>query len=230
MLKFFFYALLAANGLLLAFHQGYLEALIPSGREPGRVARQFNADKIKLVSAPASPVPVQEAVAPEPDAAMATVAAKQAPPACIEIGNFTLAEGKRVEAQLAALSPAGKVSRREIQEISSSMVFIPPQDGKDGADKKAVELRALGINDFYIIQDNNEQRWGISLGIFRTEEAARAHLAALNRQGLRNARLIGYKTPLNRVAFQLREPDADLKAEIDKIKKGFPRREIRNCG
>jgi hypothetical protein len=231
MLNFFFFCLLAANGALFAFNQGYLETLIPSGREPARVANQFNASKIKLVNpAVANAGAASAPVAPDPALVAATVEKKQTAIACTEIGNFTAAEGKRFEAQLVALSLTDKSSRREIQEISSHMVFIPPQEGKDGADSKAAELRKLGITDFYVIPENSGQRWGISLGIFKTEEAARARLAALSQKGVRNARLIEYKIPLNRVAFQLRESDAGAKAGIEKIKAEFPRHEARNCG
>ena len=225
MLKLLFYCLLAANGLLFAFHQGYLETLLPSGREPARVANQFNANKVKLISAV-----VANAAAPEPDLPIASAEKKQASIACTEIGNFTAAEGKRFEAQLVALSLADNSTRREIQETSSHMVFIPPHEGKDGADRKTAELRNLGVTDFYVIQENSDQRWGISLGIFKTEEAARTRLTALNQKGIRSARLIGYRIPLNRIAFQLRESDAGTKAGIDKIKADFPRQEVRNCG
>lgn len=225
MLKFFFYSLLAANGLLFAFQQGYLETLVPSGREPARLANQYNANKIKLVS----PIAAQALAGTAPDPAEVSTETPQSAIVCTEIGNFTLAESKRFEAQLAALSLADKSSRREIKEDGSYMVFIPPQADQNGADSKAAELRQLGITDFYVIQDNSDQRWGISLGIFRTEEAARARLAELNKKGIRSARLIRNKTPLNRIAFQLRQSDADTKASIDKIKAGFPRQAIRNC-
>lgn len=231
MLKFFFCCLLAANGVLFAYHQGYLETLVPSGREPARIANQFNVSKIKLVSpAVANSAAVQAPAAPQPDPAAAPAEKTQIAIACTEIGNFTIAEAQQFEAQLAALSLADKSSRRQIQETSSHMIFIPPQEGKDGADKKSAELRKLGITDFYVIQDNSSQRWGISLGIFKTEEAARTRLAALNQKSIRSAGLIEYKVPLNRIAFQIRESDAGTRAGIDKIKTDFPRQETRTCG
>ncbi|OGB27651.1 MAG: hypothetical protein A3I66_07235 [Burkholderiales bacterium RIFCSPLOWO2_02_FULL_57_36] len=226
MLKFFFLLLLAANGVLFAYHQGHLEKLFPSGREPARIGKQINADKFKLVPAPAMNV---SAVAAEPEQAGAIVGQKQGLLACTEIGNFTAADAKRFEARLAEGSVSGKLSRRAVQETSSHMIMIPPQEGKEGADKKAGELRKLGITDFYVIQDNNDQRWGISLGIFKTEEAARVRLVTLNQQGVRSARLIEYTFPLTRVAFQLRDLDDEAQGVITKIKSEFPRQEIRAC-
>jgi hypothetical protein len=226
MLRFFFWFLLLANGLLFAFHQGYIDTLVPTGREPERAANQLNANKIKLVS----PAAVRAAaVVPAPQPAAALVEKKQNLVACTEVGNFNIAEARQFETRLVALVPAARISRRDIQEISSHMIFIPPQRGKYGADRKAAELRKLGITDFYVIQDGSEQRWGISLGIFKTEEAAQAHLAALNQQGIRGARLLEHKVPLNKIAFQVRELDPGTKGNIEKLKVDFPRQEMRNC-
>lgn len=226
MLKFFFCCLLLANGLLFAFHQGYLDALIPSGREPARIANQLNASKIKLLS-PSAATAAGAAAAP---ASTAPIAGQPATVAgCTEIGNFNAVDAKQFEAQLTLASLMDKMTRRDLREAGSHMVFIPPQEGKAGADKKADELRNLGITDFYVIQDGSEQRWGISLGIFKTEEAARMHMATLTQKGVRSARIVDYKVPSNKVVFQLRDLDANAKASLDKIKDGFPRQESRNC-
>lgn len=242
MLKLIFWALLAANGLLFAYQQGYLETLLPSGREPARMRNQLNADKIKLISGavPTPPAPAthpitaasSSAAAPATSSAVAApektaqAASQAGPVSCIEIGNFTGAEARRFEAHLASVAPGSKFARREIQEAGSHMVFIPPQDGKEGADRQVAELRRLDISDFYVIQDNSSQRWGISLGIFKSEEAARAHLQILMQKGIRNAQLVDYRLASNRIAFQLREPDT---GNLDRIKAGFPRQEVRGC-
>jgi hypothetical protein len=230
MLKFFFWFLLLANGLLFAYQQGHLDTLLPSGREPARIAQQINVDKFRLIPPPATAVSISAAAASAAtDPAVAANASKQALPVCTEFGNFTTAEAKRFEARLAGSPLAGKFSRRTMQELSSHMILIPPQEGKEGADKKAGELRGLGITDFYIIPDNTALRWGISLGIFKTEESARVRLAALTQQGVRSARLTEYKVPLNRIAFQLRDADSEVLAAFDKIKADYPRQETRNC-
>jgi hypothetical protein len=232
MLKFFFLILLLANGLLFAFHQGHLESLFPSGREPARTGNQLNADKFKLMPAPVKAVSASastSAAAASPEPALAGVERKQNLLACTEIGNFTAAEAKRFEARVAGSAVSGNMSRRTVEETSSHMILIPPQESKEGAEKKAGELRRLGITDFYIIPDNTDQRWGISLGIFKTEEAARVRLAALIQQGVQSARLIEQKIPLTRVAFQLRNLDGESQSVFDKVKLEFPRQEVRLC-
>jgi hypothetical protein len=232
MLKFFFLCLLLANGLLFAFHQGHLEKLFPSGREPTRSANQLNADKFKLIPAPEmtdSASASSPAAAASSEPAVVDPGPKQNLLACTEIGNFNTAEAKRFEAWLAGSPMSGKLSRRAVQETSSHMILIPPQENKEGAEKKANELRRLGVTDFYIIPDNTVQRWGISLGVFKTEEAARIRLAALNQQGVQSARLVEHAIPLNRIAFQLRDLGGESQGIIDKIKAEFPRQEVRSC-
>jgi hypothetical protein len=217
MLKFFFWILLLANSALFAYQQGYLDALVSSGREPARMSNQFNADKIRLIPASA--------------AADSSAAATNKPElaACTEIGNFNAEDARRFEAKLAALALGDRISRRGIQEVASHIVYIPPQGDKEGADKKAGELRRMGVTDFYIIQDNSNLRWGISLGVFKQEEAARAHLASLNQKGVHSARIGQRSVTANMVAFQLKDLEADMKTAVEKVKAEFPRQDVREC-
>jgi hypothetical protein len=231
MLKIFFWLLLLGNAGLFAYQQGHFDALLPSGREPARMKEQLNADKVRLVPPPA-PTPPAPPAEPAPQAAAPDPAPEAKKPvvfACTEIGNFGPDDAKRFSAELASLALGDRVKQRALQEVASHMVYIPPQADKEGAEKKAGELRKLGVDDFFIIQDNSSMRWGISLGVFKHEEAARAHLAALGQKGVRSARIGQRMVTSNQVAFQLRELDEDAKAALDKIKTGFPKQDLRKC-
>lgn len=148
--------------------------------------------------------------------------------ACLEIGNFNEADAGRVESRLATLVPGARLSRRVIREASSHMVFMPPQGSKENADNKVDQLRSLGVTDFYVIQDQSDMRWGISLGIFSSEEAAKKRLEQLRQQGVRTAR-IGTRNAVSKVAFQLRELDAAGRARMDGLKADFPQQQQRKC-
>lgn len=218
MLRLFFWGLLLLNGVLFAMHRGHLDSWLPEVREPARMAAQLNADKIKLVSASAA------LTAPVATAAKAEIVA------CIEIGNFDEAEARRFETRIASLPFGGdKAARRNVPETVRHIVYIPPLGGKDGADKKVAELRKLGIKDFFVIQDNSALRWGISLGIFKSEEAANAHLDGLGQKGVRSARLGVQNLGSSKAAFQLRQLDSGAKLELDKIKAEFPNQDTRDC-
>lgn len=221
MLKFLFLGLLAANAALLAYQAGFMESLLPSGREPARMSRQIEADKVKLI-APDSP-------AAQPPAAAAAVAAAAEPVPCTEIGNFTTEEARRIEADLAPLALGERMTRHGVREVASHMVYIPSQGDRDGAEKKAGELRRLGIRDFYVIQDNSAFRWGISLGVFKSPEMAQAHLANLNQKGVRTARIGERSVSTSLIAFQLRNLDAETRSKVEALRAGWPKLDVRNC-
>lgn len=234
MLKILFSLLLLINGGLLAYQQGYLDAWPSSSREPSRLTQQLHADQLKLVPLPtakssSAPVPDPAAiVAQDAEKNLARADKMSDVLACSEVGNFDATDARRFETQLAMLALGERLTRRAMPENVRHMVYMPPLANKEMADKKAAELKRLGVQDFFVIQDSSALQWGISLGVFKSEEAARQHLAALNQKGVRSAR-IGTHHPATRFAFQLRGLDAAAKDSVNKIKEGFPRQEWRVC-
>ncbi|MBS1187523.1 MAG: hypothetical protein H6R04_1541 [Burkholderiaceae bacterium] len=181
--------------------------------------------------APVATAPPAAATAPTPT----PVAAPPAPPApaakiaCVEVGEFAVTDIKRIEPRLATLALGQRQSRRNVREVASHMVFIPSQGSKAGADKKAAELRRLGVTSLFIIQDNSALRWGISLGVFKTEAAARAYLASLNQRGVRSARVGARSVSTSKVAYQLRELEPATAQALDRILADFPEQKKREC-
>ena len=227
MLKILFGLLLAINGGLFAYQQGWLAPLQSPSREPSRLKQQLHPEQLKLVPLPASPSAATSsmpaaAVMPAADTQPAAVAVAGT---CTEIGNFDAADAQRFESRLATLSLGEHVTRRAIADSARHIVYIPPLGSKEAAERKAAELRKFGVEDFFIIQDNSALQWGISLGVFKTEEAANNQLAALNKKGVRSARVGGG----NRIAFQLHDIDAATRGAIDKIRVDFPRQQWREC-
>ncbi|MDB5767497.1 MAG: hypothetical protein JWQ61_2311 [Collimonas fungivorans] len=227
MLKIIFWLLLLANAALFAMQKGYLGALYSDGREPARIGRQLQPDKIRMTAAESAPAAATSlasaALAP------ATAAADLAPAACTEVGNFSAAEARRFSSQLAERMPAIKFVRRETQEVASHMVYLPSLGSKEAADAKADEVRRLGISDFFVIQDSSPLRYGISLGIFKTDEAAQKQVAGLAKRGLSGAKVGTRSVSSSKVAFQLRDLGGDNRLAFDKIKLDFPAQEVRSC-
>jgi hypothetical protein len=212
-MKLLFWSLLLANIGLFAYHQGHLEDFLPSGQEPSRLSRQINADKLKLI-------PVAEL----------EKKTKSETPVCFEIGNFAIPDARRFEEQLAGLAPPAESERRELNETSTHMVLIPPQRNKEAADKKASELRALGVSDYFVLNEHPTLRWAISLGIFTNEEMARAHMAQLSQKGVRSARMVEYAMPVRKAAFRFKGLDEPARAGVEKLKSEFVGTQTRNCG
>lgn len=227
MLKFVFWLLAGVNLLVLAIGQGYLGSFRTETREPARLKNQLQAGKLTLLTQ-------EQAAAPAADEAATPAAAVPAPPpsyACTEVGNFLLADGRRFEAQVAALELGDRQSRRNVagQDISSYMVYIPPQGSKEGAERKAGELKQLGVTNYFIINEGSAQRWGISLGVFKSETSAQSQLASLNKQGVHSARVAPRYSASKQMAYQFRDLDAATRARLEKIKTQFPEQELRSC-
>ncbi len=234
-----FLLLLAANLALFAWF-GYYSP--PDGAsDPAPSRRQLNEEKIRLLegkelksldSIKPAPSP-----APAPAAAPATAAAaaagtpapSQAPAACVEWGGFAVAEAPKAEQALAPLALGPKLTQRRSEETAGWWVFIPPQANRAAAQKKAAELKGLGVDEYFVLQDEGKMRWAISLGVFSSEEAAKSRLEALRAKGVRSAQTGERDTQVAKVWFQLRGADAAQQAALRQTAHGFPGTDLRPC-
>jgi hypothetical protein len=226
-LKVVFWALLFLNGMLFAYGQGYLGKFQSEEREPARMKRQLSTERLTLVAPGQLPL-AATSVTPADPAGPATPALV----ACTAVGNLNAAEARRFEARLARLDLGERQSREsvQVQDITSHLVYLPPQGGKEGADRRAAELRNRGVSNFFIMSGDSPLKWSISLGVFKTEAAARTQLAALGRQGVQGARLLGRGPQVARFAWQFRDIDADTHASIASIAASFPGVQVESCG
>jgi hypothetical protein len=251
MLKLFFWLLIGGNAALLAFRMGYMDSFLATKSESQRMENQLNADKIKLVdgkiraasaasaataasAASAASATPTSASTPLPASVPSSASVPQSDEsqkrvACTEIGDFGAEDTKKVEPLLAKLSLGDRQAKRKIQEVATYMVYIPSKGNKAGVDKKAKELKEMGIRNFFIIQDNSKMRWGISLGVFKTEAAAKNHLANLKKQGVRSARIGARSVTGTRAVYSLRDLDEKTLAAVKEIMGDFPDQKIRDC-
>lgn len=226
MLKFIFWALLAINAVLLAYSQGLLGNFKASEREPQRIRNQINTDKLQLVSAATATIVKAPPVEPAP--------AEESNPnliACTEMGSLDASDARRFDSQLALLDLGPKVARTEstVQEVTGHMVLIPPHASKEAADAKAAELKELGVSNFFIMNEATGAKWAISLGFFKSEAAAKTLLAALVKQGVTGAKVVGRTSPVTKTLYKIRDIDAATRAKLDVIADRFPDLNTRAC-
>lgn len=183
--------------------------------DPQPLARQIEPKKLKVI-APADLPPVAARPAP--------VALK-----CIEWGGFTLADAPQAQAALEPLQLGPRLAQRRTEESAGWWVFIPPQGSRPAAQKKAAELKALAVDDYFVVQDDGPYRWALSLGVFRSEEAAQARLTALRAQGVRSAQVGPRETPVSKVWLQVKAVDAGLYARLKEVARGMEGSELREC-
>ncbi len=194
--------------------------------EPQLMEQQLNPQAIRLLRA-------DQVAALTTERTKQTVERAKSPPkataACLELGAFNPGDASRVQQALEPLALGSRLTQRRAEEIASYWVFIPPQRNRQAANQKAAELKKLGVEDFYIVQEDSKFRFAISLGVFKTEEAARSRLAELRKKGVRSARVDPRETSVQKIYFTVREvPDA-LVARLNDLRQSFAGSELKDC-
>lgn len=161
-----------------------------------------------------------------PKLAKAAVATAPAA-ACMEWGAFSGAAIARADAAMTELDlPASQVSR-VVVEASGYWVYVPPLKSRNEAEKAARALKELGVTDYSLVQEQTPWRNAISLGIFRSDEAAQAFLKSLQRKGVTDAIAEKRENFLKQVVFYVREPSEATVAKLAAIRTTLPVSEIR---
>jgi len=135
---------------------------------------------------------------------------------------FGVPQQSEAEGEHRTFELGDKLSQREGGE--SYQVYIPSLK-KAEADRKAAELKSLGTADLAVVQDDDPSQFTVSLGVFKTEEAAANYLAQLTQKGVRSAvsRPRGAKTSI----FVIRDPGDAIAAKIAGLKTEFPAATLR---
>jgi hypothetical protein len=206
-----------------------------AGLDPKPLGRQISPEKLRVVPAaelakaqPAAKKGTPQAATPQPPAPGAQPAAAAAS-ACLEWGSFTLTDAPRMEKALEPLALGTRLAQRPTQETAGWWVFMPPQGSRQAALRKAAELKNLGVDEFFVLTDEGQYRWAVSLGVFRTEEAARARLAALRAQGVRTAQVGPREMTVPKVWLQVSAVDPALEARLKEIAARVEGSELKAC-
>ncbi|HWA39579.1 MAG TPA: SPOR domain-containing protein [Burkholderiales bacterium] len=188
------------------------------------LSRQIDPEKLRILGA-GDPPPA----APKPAPAAATSPAGPAVQACLEWGSFTLADAPRAQKMLEPLSLGARVGQRRTEETAGWWVYIPSQGTRQNALKKAAELKSLGVEEYFVVADEGPFRWGVSLGVFRTEEAALSRLATLRRLGVKTAEIGARETTVPKVWLQVQAVDAGIESQLREVAKQIDGSELRTC-
>jgi hypothetical protein len=242
LLRFVFWALLCANALLFAYGRGFLGGAEPEQREPARLRNQLAADKLVLLTgaqaraiaeaAAPSGTPAETAAAAELPATATPVSAPAAlAVACVETDALAAFEARRFETRLARLDLGARQTRLTVpfQEVTSHLVYLPPQGGKEGADRRTLELRERGVTNSFVMQGESPLKWAISLGVFKTEAAASTESARLTKLGIANVRVLPRGPQSQRFAYRFRDIDAQLRDRIVEAGRGMPAAVLHIC-
>lgn len=165
--------------------------------------------------------------APAPAPVAAVPAVKAAVKTCMEWGEFSGTDLAKAQKELAGMKLGDKLVPRTVEYASGYWVYIPPLRSKTAVSKKVAEIKAAGIEDYYVLKDSRKWLNAISLGVFKTEEAAKKFQASMKKKGLRTAKVGERKHTLKFTVFALKHIDTEQAARLSKLQKEFKDSELK---
>ncbi len=188
------------------------------------------------VSAAVSPAP---ASSPAPSSSQLQMTMNMAAPVtdisaatCWEWGDFSGPDLARAKSALAELQLVDKLSQRQIEHEVGYWVYMSPLRNRAAVNRKIAELKALGVSEYFVVQGSGIWQNAISLGVFKTRDAAQNFLHVLNGKGVRTARVGERTNKIKSTLFLLSGLDAPTAAKLNEMQKDFAGTELSKvaCG
>jgi hypothetical protein len=207
--------LLLANVLVAAYF--FVEdRRAPADTETARP--QINPEEIRILGTNVD--------APAGKRAKPTEEAMEPALSCAAWGSFPESQVAAAETRLASLELGARLSRRETAGATSYLVMIPPIARRADINQRVEELNRAGVTDHFVINDG-ESRNGISLGFFKTEDAANRHLGYMKAKGVSDAIVKPRSTGNRTVTFMMQNLSDSERSKLEGIADGFPAVEVK---
>lgn len=197
------------------------------GRETVRGHEPVQAEKIRLLPEPQKAPELALAMSGVPGKPAEAAAAEAKPAVCLEWGAFSGSELKRAALALEKLQLGDKLARYQAGKSDGYWVYIAPRKTLQEAQKKADELKKLGVQESFIIRESSKWQNAISLGIFSTEEAAAKFLDQLREKGVKTAVSGPRSQEAEAAVFQVRDTGDSTTAALTRLKLDFPGSELK---
>lgn len=173
-----------------------------------RLQQQVHPDKIKLLT-------------PREVAQLGPAKIAALPDVCVEWGPFSDADRARALADLEPLALGKLLTQRRVESSTAYWVYVPPLANKAAAETRAAVLRAAGVKDLFVV-DSGRDRFAISLGNYRTEEAADAYVAELAARNITTARVAPRQLTTVSTLLVIRDPREPVMARLREIAPSYP--------
>lgn len=168
---------------------------------------------ITPISSPAPPLP-------------AVLSKVKAIKVCMEWAEFSGSDLERANRQLDELKMGTRLSQRTVEYDSGFWVYIPPLANKTAVNIKIEQLKARGVEDYFVVQGPAIWLNSISLGVFKTRKAALNFQSNLKKKDVRTAKVIERKHKLKYIVFMLKGLDVPTQKRLLVLQKDFPASEL----
>lgn len=222
-MKIFFWLLVVANVILFAAMQ------MMGDSSNTQLPSPLLAEKITVVSQSAVGAPISVSA---PAAVSAPASAPVVAPVvignCFEWGEFAGAELDRATASLKNLALGEKLSQHEVDRVIGYWVYIAPLKDKAATAQKLAQLKARGVTDYFVVQEAGEWFNAISLGLFKSQEAAQKFLQVLRSKGVNSAKMGERASKTRATVFVFSALDAQTSAKLTALQKDFASSELKS--
>jgi len=202
-------------GLLAYFN---MDLIAP---KPAAADRSIQPERLKILSEkdleamPKVAAPAQELVT------QASAPVVQEPTSCYKWGNFTKTNLPAAQVVLVRLGLQSVINQEAgAEEDRRFWVYYPPLKSAAIAQQKADEIRAMGVDELFIVQDS-QWRNAISFGLFQDEQLASALLNDLLAKGVKGATKALRSPGKSLSSLSVKAVSAGAALELQKIKPEF---------
>ncbi len=202
-------------GLLAYFN---MDLIAP---KPASADRSIQPERLKILSEKDLEA-MHKVVAPAPElVTQASAPVVQEPISCYKWGNFTKTNLPAAQVVLVRLGLQSVISQEAgAREDRRFWVYYPPLKSAGLAQKKADEIRTMGVDELFIVQDS-QWRNAISFGLFQEEQLATALLNDLLAKGVKGATKALRSPGKSLSSLFVKAVSSDAALELQKIKPEF---------
>lgn len=207
---------------------GPVQAPLPGTPEggPGASPAAGSAPAPALTPAPAPTAPqAPSSAAGVVSAPLAPDAAVPSTEACVAFAGLDEQRAGRLREALQA--GGARVASTRVELPSGYLVYAPPAPTRAEAQQRLGALLAAGQADVFVMQDG-PLRFAVSVGLFRTEETARALVTRLQERGETGLQIAPRGPVTVRIRLQAHWPDAAAAAVAASIGRRFDAT-LRDC-
>ncbi len=218
MLRLLVLLLVLLNAAYFAWSQGLLRTYgwAPAEQsEPQRLQQQIRPEAIHILTTEEVRRAEQAAQTPP------------RPPECLQAGLFDEAQSDAVRKAAEGTLPAGSWTLETSTEPARWIVYMGKFPNAAAQARKRAELDKMKLKLQPL--ENTELEPGLSLGIYETQALAQAELNALQRRGVRTARVVLERPELRQGTLRIPAADEALRARLDELKPALGDKALRSC-
>ena len=202
-MKKLFIFLLLANAALFGY--AYFDRMSSAAQAKAERFKPFNAEQVKSLTA-------------QQMAKLGPAKVAQLTLACAEWGPLSEADRVRAVKLLEPLVLGRTMTSRRVDVSAEHWVYIAAKANRAAADRAMADLRKLNVVDATLVLEAGQWNFAISLGAFRTREAADARLAEVKAKGVKTASYRQREQLVAMTALVLREPTQAMLSKLDELK------------